>query len=175
MSAAAKLDAMSEPEARAALARCCGASSWIEGVLACRPFRDDAALHAAALRVWSTMDRADILAAFDHHPRIGADLDALREKFSRTADLLSSTADLAAREQAGAIGADESELSRLRDGNLAYEARFGHIFIVCATGKTAAQMADLLDARLGNDPETELRIAAAEQAKITALRLESLA
>ncbi len=168
MSAAAKLDAMSEPEARAVLARCCGASRFVAGMLASRPFNDDATLHATALRVWATMDRDDILEAFDHHPRIGADLDALRQKFSRTADL-------SAREQAGAMEASEAELAGLRDGNLAYEARFGHIFIVCATGKTAAQMADLLDARLGNDPETELRLAAAEQAKITRLRLESLA
>lgn len=182
MSAAAKLDAMSEPEARAALVRCCGASRFVDAMLSLRPFGDDAALHEAARRVWATMDRADILEAFDHHPRIGADLDALRHKFSRSADLVSGTAELvsgtvelAAREQAGAANARESELSRLRDGNLAYEARFGHIFIVCATGKTAAQMADLLDARLGNDADTELRIAAAEQAKITRLRLESLA
>jgi 2-oxo-4-hydroxy-4-carboxy-5-ureidoimidazoline decarboxylase len=168
MSTAGKLDAMSEPEARAALARCCGASRWIEGMLALRPFGDDAMLHDAAQRVWSTMDRSDILEAFDHHPRIGADMDALRQKFARTAEL-------SAREQAGALHASEAELSRLRDGNLAYEARFGHIFIVCATGKTAAQMAELLEARLGNDPDTELRIAAAEQAKITGLRLESLA
>jgi 2-oxo-4-hydroxy-4-carboxy-5-ureidoimidazoline decarboxylase len=168
MSAAAKLDAMSEPEARAALSRCCGASRFVDRMLASRPFRDDAALHEAMLRVWATMDRADILEAFDHHPRIGADLAALRQKFSRTADL-------SLREQAGAMDAGEAELARLRDGNLAYEARFGHIFIVCATGKTAAQMADLLDARLGNDPDTELCLAAAEQAKITRLRLESLA
>jgi 2-oxo-4-hydroxy-4-carboxy-5-ureidoimidazoline decarboxylase len=168
MSAAAKLDAMPEPEARAQLLRCCGASRFVERMLSLRPFGDDATLHDAARRVWDTMDRADILEAFDHHPRIGADLDALRKKFS-------GTADLATREQAGALNAHESELARLRDGNVAYEARFGHIFIVCATGKTAAQMADLLDARLGNDPDTELRIAAAEQAKITRLRLESLA
>ena len=137
-------------------------------MLAHRPFGDDAHLHATAERVWTTMQRADILEAFDHHPRIGANLDALREKFSRTADL-------SIREQAGATAASEADLSRLRDGNVAYEARFGHIFIVCATGKTAAQMADLLDARIHNDPDAELRIAAAEQAKITRLRLESLA
>jgi 2-oxo-4-hydroxy-4-carboxy-5-ureidoimidazoline decarboxylase len=167
VSAAAKLDAMTESEARTALGRCCGASRWIAGMLAHRPFGDDATLHATAQDVWATMDRADILEAFEHHPRIGADLDALRQKFARTAEL-------SAREQAGAMHASEAELARLRDGNLAYEARFGHIFIVCATGKTAAQMAELLDARLGNEPELELRIAAAEQAKITRLRLEAL-
>lgn len=168
MSASAAVDAMSELEARAALERCCGAARWVEAMLAQRPFGDDANLHAQAERVWATLDRADILEAFDHHPRIGADLDALRRKFA-------STAALALSEQAGAVHASEDQLERLRAGNLAYEARFGHIFIVCATGKTAAQMADLLDARLGNEPELELRIAAAEQAKITHLRLDSLA
>lgn len=168
MSVASRLDAMPEPEARAALVRCCGASRWVAAMLEHRPFGSDATLFGAAAQIWAGLERADILEAFDHHPRIGADLDALRRKFA-------STAELSLREQAGALTAGEAELQRLRDGNLAYEARFGHIFIVCATGKTAAQMADLLDARLGNDPELELRIAAAEQAKITRLRLESLA
>lgn len=167
MSAAARLDGMHEAAARDALARCCGASRWVEGMLARRPFGDDASLHAAADQVWAAMTRADILEAFEHHPRIGADLDALRSKFARTASLSAS-------EQAGALAASEAELERLRDGNLAYEARFGHIFIVCATGKSAAQMLALLDARLPNAPDDELRIAAAEQAKITHLRLAGL-
>lgn len=168
MSAAATLDALAEPEAEAALTRCCGASRWVAAMLARRPFCDDASLHRAADECWAEMDRADILEAFDHHPRIGADLDALRQKFS-------STASLSLREQAGAVGASEAELERLRDGNLAYEARYGHIFIVCATGKSAAEMAEILAARMHNQPDDELRIAAAEQAKITHLRLDALA
>ncbi|PRQ00010.1 Uric acid degradation bifunctional protein PucL [Enhygromyxa salina] len=168
MSAAQALDALAEPEARAALTRCCGASRWVAGMLARRPFGDDAALHRCAREVWATMTRDDILEAFEHHPRIGANLDALRKKFS-------ATASLSIREQAGAIGASEAELERLRDGNLAYEARYGHIFIVSAAGKTAAQIADLLEARMANPAEDELRIAAAEQAKITHARLETIA
>lgn len=167
MSAAATLDAMSEPQARAALTRCCGASAWVAGMLARRPFGDDDALDASAAQVWASMDRADILEAFEHHPRIGADLDALRQKFA-------STAAIAANEQAGAVRASEAELERLRDGNLAYEVRYGHIFIVCASGKSAAQIAEILESRLHDSPEQELRIAAAEQAKITLLRLHAL-
>jgi 2-oxo-4-hydroxy-4-carboxy-5-ureidoimidazoline decarboxylase len=162
------LDGLSHEEAKAALTRCCGASRWVAGMLAARPFNADANLHAQADRIWAAMLRADILEAFDHHPRIGADLDALRSKFA-------TTADLSVREQAGAAQASEDQLTRLRDGNVAYEARFGHIFIVCATGKTAAQMLELLEARLHNVPDDELLIAAAEQAKITHLRLSALA
>jgi 2-oxo-4-hydroxy-4-carboxy-5-ureidoimidazoline decarboxylase len=168
VSASAKLNAMSGAEAEAALTRCCGAARWVAGMLARRPFASDEALHAAADEVWAQMERADILEAFGHHPRIGADLDALRRKFS-------ATASLSAAEQAGALSASEAELRRLHQGNLAYEQRYGHIFIVCASGKSAAQMAEILEARLDNPPEDELRIAAAEQAKITHLRLESLA
>jgi 2-oxo-4-hydroxy-4-carboxy-5-ureidoimidazoline decarboxylase len=117
--------------------------------------------------VWSQMGPDDFLEAFAHHPRIGASLDALREKFA-------STAALSASEQAGALGASEAELEALRDGNMRYEARFGHIFIVCASGKSAAQMLALLEARLSNDPAAELPIAAAQQHEITRLRLKDL-
>ncbi|PRQ05609.1 2-oxo-4-hydroxy-4-carboxy-5-ureidoimidazoline decarboxylase [Enhygromyxa salina] len=167
MSVAATLDAMTEPEARAALTGCCGASAWVTAMLASRPFVDDDALYARAAQVWAGMERADILEAFDHHPRIGADIQALREKFA-------STAATAASEQAGAQRATEAELERLRAGNVNYEACYGHIFIVCATGKSAAQMAEILESRLRNSPDAELRIAAAEQAKITRLRLQAL-
>ena len=109
---------------------------------------------------------ADWLEAFAAHPRIG-DLDALRKKFA-------STANWCAGEQAGVAAADEAVLTALADGNRAYEARFGYIFIVCATGKSAAEMLAILTARLANDPEVELKVATAEQAKITRLRLEKL-
>lgn len=159
------LDAMSEAEARAALTRCCGASRWVEGMLRSRPLGDAPIERARA--VWATMERADVLEAFEHHPRIGADLAKLREKFA-------ATKDWSAGEQAGAAAADEATLERLRDGNVAYEARFGHIFIVCATGKSAAEMLALLEARMDNDPDDELAVAAAEQMKITELRLHKL-
>jgi 2-oxo-4-hydroxy-4-carboxy-5-ureidoimidazoline decarboxylase len=168
VSAAAELDAMALAAARESLRRCCGSTAWVDGMIARRPFRDDATLHAAADSVWAEMGREDILEAFSHHPRIGSDLAALREKFA-------ATASWSAGEQASVTTADEATLVALRDGNVAYEARFGWIFIVCATGKSAAQMLELLRARLPNAPAPELRIAAGEQAKITHLRLDKLA
>lgn len=164
---AATLDAMRDEDARAALTRCCGATRWVEGMLAQRPFGDRDALIRAAREVWAAMDRADVLEAFEHHPRIGADLDALREKFA-------STKEWSAGEQSAVRSANEATLEALRDGNVAYEARFGHIFIVCATGKSAGEMLALLRERLDNDPDDELAIAAAEQMKITELRLDKI-
>ena len=167
MGVAEALNALSEHEAAQALARCCGAQRWVHRMLTGRPFADDDSVLAAADHAWSTMERADILEAFSHHPRIGADLASLRAKYA-------STAGWSLDEQRAALTASESTLLRLAEGNRAYEARFGHIFIVCATGKSADEMLSLLEARLGNPPEQELAIAAAEQHKITRLRLAKL-
>lgn len=164
---AAVLDGLSEDDARAALSRCCGASRWVEGMLARRPFVDGDALVRAAREVWATMERADVLEAFTHHPRIGADMAALREK-------LAATEAWSAGEQQSVAAASEDTLRRLRDGNLAYEARYGHIFIVCATGKSAEEMLALLEARMHHEPDEELAIAAGEQMKITEIRLAKL-
>lgn len=165
--AAAHLDGMNESGARDALTRCCGAARWVNGTLAKRPFGDGDGLLDAARVTWAEMERADILEAFDHHPRIGADVAKLREKFAKTSEWSSG-------EQASVSDASEATLTALRDGNLAYEARYGHIFIVCASGKSAAEMLALLQARMDHPPEDELAIAAAEQMKITELRLEKL-
>lgn len=161
------LDAMDEGTARDQLARCCGARRWVEGMLARRPFRDRATLVRHAREVWSCMERADILEAFEHHPRIGANLEALRDKFA-------ATSDWSADEQGSVRQASEATLVALRDGNIAYERRFGHIFIVCATGKRPEEMLSLLRTRLANEPEHELTIAAAEQMKITEIRLDKI-
>jgi 2-oxo-4-hydroxy-4-carboxy-5-ureidoimidazoline decarboxylase len=113
------------------------------------------------------MEKADMLEAFSHHPEIGSDIASLRQRFAATAAWSSA-------EQAGVAGADDATLEALRDGNVRYREKFGYVFLVCATGKTAAEMLALLRARLAHDPDTELQIAAAEQAKITRLRLEKL-
>jgi len=165
---AGRLNRGSEDETRAALTRCCGSTRWVEGMLARRPFEDDEAVYAAAGEVWSTVEREDVLEALTHHPEIGADLGALREKYV-------STAGWSAGEQVAVVGADEETLVALRDGNVAYRERFGHIFVVCATGKSAAQMLVLLRGRLDNEVEEEVWVAAKEQGKITRLRLEKLA
>lgn len=149
------------------LERCCGASRWVDAMLARRPFGDDARLVSIADAEWARMEGDDVREALTHHPRIGADLDELRKRYG-------STASWAMAEQAGAGAAGEATLVALRDGNLRYEARFGHIFVVCATGKTAAEMLALLEARMANEPDVELAVAAAEQAKITKIRLEKL-
>ena len=133
---------------------------------ASRPFADQAGLLAAAEERWGGLSKADFLEAFSHHPRIGGK-DALRAKFAQTRDW-------AQGEQAATSAASEEVIEALARGNDEYEKRFGYIFIVCATGKSAGEMLGLLRARLDNDPERELVIAAAEQAKITALRLKKL-
>jgi len=168
MSAAAYLNTLTEDDARGALTRCCGSSAWVTGMLGARPFADDAGLLQTADRVWLGASPADVREALTHHPEIGADVEALRAKFQ-------STADWSEGEQAGVDAADEATLLQLRDGNVEYKAKFGHIFVVCATGKSAEQMLELLRARLPNDPEHELLKAAAEQGKITKLRLAKLA
>jgi 2-oxo-4-hydroxy-4-carboxy-5-ureidoimidazoline decarboxylase len=123
-----------------------------------RPFKDKAAVLVAADEAWAKTNESDWLEAFASHPRIGG----------------ASTNAWAKSEQSSVASADKAVLDALVQGNADYEAKFGHIFIVCATGKHAAAMLDLLKSRLGNDPKTEKRIAAAEQAKITKIRLEKL-
>ncbi|HJX29203.1 MAG TPA: 2-oxo-4-hydroxy-4-carboxy-5-ureidoimidazoline decarboxylase, partial [Thermoanaerobaculia bacterium] len=122
-----------------------------------RPFRDRADLVKMSDGIWWSLGPEDWLEAFRAHPRIG-------EKGGRWAT----------QEQAGTRGARPEVLSELAESNQRYESRFGHIFIVCATGKSALEMLTLLQERFGNDPDTELRVAAEEQRKITNLRLEKL-
>ena len=161
-----QLNELGEAEARDALLRCCGSRRWVDRMMARRPFATESDLLAAADHVWEGLDRSDRLEAFAAHPRIG-DVDALRARFA-------STASWAANEQSGVQDAAESTLRGLAECNRAYEARFGTIFIVCATGKTAGEMLELLRGRLRNDPETELRVASSEQAAIMRLRLRKL-
>jgi 2-oxo-4-hydroxy-4-carboxy-5-ureidoimidazoline decarboxylase len=132
-----------------------------------RPFRSDAELLETAERIWWGLPEREWLEAFAAHPRIG-DLETLRAKFA-------TTADWASREQAGVEGADDDVLIGLSNGNRQYEERFGFFFIVCATGKSAREMLELLHGRLANDRDTELRVAAGEQMLITRIRLERIA
>ena len=132
-------------------------------MLARRPFGSRDALLEAAREEWWALSPDDWLEAFSHHPRIG-DRAALAARFP-------ATHHLSAREQAAAVDATEDVLTALADANQAYVDRFGVIFIVCATGKSADEMLALLEARLPNDRATEIRTAAEEQAKITQLRL----
>jgi 2-oxo-4-hydroxy-4-carboxy-5-ureidoimidazoline decarboxylase len=166
MDALSRLNEWPVGEAREELRRCCGASRWVDAMTTRRPFRDREALLVVADEVWWGLEESDWREAFAHHPKIG-DADALRSRFA-------STRQWAAGEQAGAGTATEETLIALAAGNRAYEHRFGYIFIVCASGKSADEMLSLLRARLPNDPRDEIRIAAAEQARITRIRLEKL-
>jgi 2-oxo-4-hydroxy-4-carboxy-5-ureidoimidazoline decarboxylase len=162
------LNALDAAAAQSALRRCCGATRWVNAMSSERPFASTPALFAAAEQHWQGLEAADYLEAFSHHPQIGEDLGALKQRFAHTLAL-------STEEQAGVMAADERTLVALRDANVAYRARFGFIFIVCASGKGAGELLAALTARLPNDPARELAIAAAEQAKITQLRLAGLA
>lgn len=161
------LNAKTDDELCEALARCCGADNWVKGIVAFRPFASAEDLHAKAKKVYRGLETADYLEAFSHHPKIGGDLAKLREKFATTADWSSG-------EQSSVNEASEDVLKRLAAGNDAYYEKFGYIFIVCATGKSAAEMLALLEARLPNDPADEIKIAAGEQEKILEIRLNKL-
>jgi len=157
------IEAAPEAEARALLRLCCGASRWIERMLARRPFGSPGAVLRAAREEWFALSPDDWRQAFAHHPKIG-DLDSLRKKFA-------ATPGLSAREQAGVREASPEVLAELLDANREYEARFGYIFIVCATGRSAAEMLEMLHRRLQNGPAEEIQIAAEEHARICELRL----
>jgi 2-oxo-4-hydroxy-4-carboxy-5-ureidoimidazoline decarboxylase len=161
-----RLDRVEIDEARALLRTCCGSSAWVEGMLLRRPYRTREGLLAAARQVWFGLDRSHWLEAFSHHPKIG-DRDALRGRFA-------ATRHLSEKEQAGVAAAREETLDALARANEEYDAKFGYIFIVCATGRSAEEMLAMLQERLQNEPEAEIQIAAEEQAKISELRLMNL-
>ncbi|MDJ0365070.1 2-oxo-4-hydroxy-4-carboxy-5-ureidoimidazoline decarboxylase [Hymenobacter sp. H14-R3] len=160
------LNTLPSPARAAALATCCGATAWVTTLNQQFPFASAAALHEAAERTWYNLTEADWREAFLHHPKIGS-VAALKEKFA-------STAAWAASEQGAVRQASDETLAALAAGNDAYERKFGYIFIVCATGKSAAEMLALLQARLPHEPHSEIQVAMGEQAKITRLRLEKL-
>ncbi|HEY3936848.1 MAG TPA: 2-oxo-4-hydroxy-4-carboxy-5-ureidoimidazoline decarboxylase [Bryobacteraceae bacterium] len=140
------------------LLECCGSPAWARQTMARRPFQDLAALETAAEEIWWSLPEPDWLEAFSAHPKIG---DA-------------STARWSADEQRGMKHADCDLAAEMRHLNREYEKKFGWIFIVCATGKSASEMHRQLQERIANNPAAEIRIAAAEQAKITRLRLHKL-
>ncbi|HEY2954778.1 MAG TPA: 2-oxo-4-hydroxy-4-carboxy-5-ureidoimidazoline decarboxylase [Candidatus Eisenbacteria bacterium] len=162
----ARLNALDKAAAREALERCCGSKRWVQSMCAARPFRDRDALNTAAGRAFGALEPEDWLEAFAYHPRIG-DLAWLRDKYG-------STAAWAAEEQRGAAAANQDTLEALAEANRAYEERFGYIFIVCATGKSAEEMLALLMDRMPHPPSLEIMVAAKEQMKITGLRIDKL-
>src|SRR5690606_31717476 len=153
--AVAHLDALLPQAAEAALLSCCGSPEWVRRMVARRPFRAPQALLAAAAEEWGRLERAAWLTAFRAHPEIrggSAEVPAGRVG-----------ADWSSQEQAGMRGADAALRARLAAANRAYRERFGYLFLVCATGRTAEEMLALCERRLSNQPERELEVAAAEQ------------
>jgi OHCU decarboxylase len=160
------LNSLPPVEAKAELLKCCGSARWAERMAAARPFHSIDSMLETADKIWWELDAADWLEAFSHHPKIG-------EKKAQSAQS-QQAARWSVEEQSTAGKAAEVTFLELVSLNLAYEERFGFIFIVCATGKTSEEMLALLRERLHNDRETELRIAAEEQRRITHLRLRKL-
>jgi OHCU decarboxylase len=158
-----KLNRLSGEEARAALLACCGSMRWADAVTALRPFWDVGQLLNIGGRIWRELGREDWLEAFRAHPQIG---ESKAEK-----ETGAEAQRWAEGEQSRARDASTETLDALADANREYAERFGFIFIVCATGKTAEEMLALLRSRLDHDPEDELRVAADEQWRITELRL----
>ena len=162
-----EFNALVPEAAAAALETCCGSGRWVAEMCSRRPFALVAKVYAQAAEIWyENCGAEDWRGGFSPHSPL-RDLQSLEEKFSRTKDW-------AGGEQAGVHSASQQTLAALAAGNEAYAEKFGYIFIVCATGKPAEEMLRLLEMRLENEPETELRIAMGEQSKITAIRLNKL-
>src|SRR5262245_5298580 len=157
-----ELNALSDVEAAETLAACCGSSRWAHLMSAERPFGSTAEMLNAADRIWWSLAPQDWREAFSAHPRIGA------------AGGRGTAGAWSASEQSGMAAASTELRDRLTRRNAEYETRFGHIFIVSAAGKSAAEMLAILEDRLPNLPEQEITIAAGEQANITRRRLEKL-
>ena len=157
-----ELNGLSRSRAAAELLKCCGSHRWAKTMAASRPFETLEQMQKKSDEIWASLNKTDRLEAFAAHPRIGG-------KKAK-----SKTADWSAAEQSGAASENDDVKAKLAALNDLYERRFGHIFIVCATGKSAGEMLELLEARLPNGPHAEFVNAAEEQRKITHLRLAKL-
>lgn len=162
----AEFDQLDKQQKETLLFNCCGCRAWVKGMLEIFPVQDLIDLLEYAEEKWYDCNPAEWLEAFEHHPKIG-DIESIQKKFANTANYAQS-------EQAGVAADDKKVLEELMQANEEYEDTFGYIFIVCATGKTAPEMLEILNERLLNNPHDELLIAAGEQDKITKLRLQKL-
>lgn len=160
------LNNVSPEAAKASFLDCCGSNNWALKMTGARPFADFADLASQAEKIWRSLDAKDWLEAFSAHPKIGAKKAAPTQQ--------AQSAKWSSGEQSGTNTAAETILNRLAEANRLYENKFGFIFIVCATGKSAEEMLELCRKRLNNEAETEIRIAADEQRKITEIRLKKL-
>jgi OHCU decarboxylase len=159
----ARWNVLPEMEAEEEILPCCGSLRWAQEMTRLRPFATEAELFEASDRVWLGLGTEDWDEAFRSHPRIG------ERKAPQAATQQSAT--WSSQEQDGVRAEDAETLRELALGNEEYEARFGRVFLVCATGRSAAEMLEILKRRLGSDAESELREAAEQQRQITQLRL----
>jgi 2-oxo-4-hydroxy-4-carboxy-5-ureidoimidazoline decarboxylase len=157
MPSLADLNALPARDFEELLLGCCAAPGWARRVTHGRPYASPADLLAAADAAWAARDPGDLDAAMAGHPRIG------ERRLS----------DWSAQEQSG-VGSDTGTVTALADGNAAYEQRFGHVFLICATGRGPAEILAELNRRMANDPATEREVAAAEIGKINDIRLRKL-
>jgi OHCU decarboxylase len=162
----ARLNSLDPGQAEKEFLKCCGSGEWAKRMIVERPFEDFDDLIAKADHVWWLLEPQDWLEAFRSHPKIG------QKKPEQQTSAESQT--WSEQEQSGTRSSTRQTAEALAALNNVYEEKFGHIFIICATGKTSDEMLAILRLRLENNPDEELRNAAAEQAKITALRLKKL-
>jgi len=158
------LNAADADTAAAMLHPCCASTAWARAVVAHRPYADLAAVIAVSDPVVAELSWADVQEALAAHPRIGD-----RPTVAATTEKRWSQG-----EQAGVADADQEVLTALADGNAAYESRFGHVYLVCASGKSAEELLGILQDRLDNDPAQEQDVVRGELAAITRLRLGKL-
>jgi 2-oxo-4-hydroxy-4-carboxy-5-ureidoimidazoline decarboxylase len=152
------LNAMPAAQASEHLLACCTSERWIHNVTSGRPYGSVGEILARSDESVAGLDRSDLEQALAGHPRIGA----------------GSAAGPSRQEQAGVQAADQATLRALAEGNEAYEQRFGHVYLVCATGRSAGELLALLRERLGHDPGTEWGIVRRELGKINRIRLRRL-
>jgi len=164
-----RLNLLPEDQVEAAFLSCCGSRAWARRMAMSRPFWGIDDILVNSDHIWWSLGREDWLEAFAAHPQIG---EKVPEKPVAAGG--EQARQWSVGEQKGTRGVAPEILDKLARGNLAYRKKFGYIFIVCATGKGAKQMLDILRERFDNDPETELRVAAEEQRKITNLRLKKM-
>jgi len=161
-----RINGAEEAEAESMFRDCCGSAKWAQQMTASRPFASEDELFVTAVRIWYDLQHGDWLEAFSAHPKIGETKAAPTQQ--------ARSAEWSASEQAGMSSAHDVSRQDLATANRDYYDKFGFIYIVCATGKSAEEMLEICRARLGNDRENEIAIAAAEQQKITEIRLRKL-
>ncbi|MFJ8535481.1 2-oxo-4-hydroxy-4-carboxy-5-ureidoimidazoline decarboxylase [Streptomyces sp. NPDC093591] len=155
----ARFNALEEHAAHAALLEACAATAWAKRLLAARPYATADDLYAASDAAMAELTAEDLAEAMAGHPPIGR---------PKPGDPTS------AREQRGLAGASEELKAEMLELNLAYQDKFGHVFLICATGRTGEQMRDAVKERIGNSPEQEREIVRTELGKINRIRLARL-